>query len=169
MSAALVAAAHAELLAGNMTRLEFLVLRALPTFRPYGGLLFPSHAAIARRVGCHTATVGRALNNARALGLLTWMRRRRRVGKWRTEQTSNLYILLKPAPDRPTATARGCPWPRRRSDQQDRTTKVLEIKKEAQEPLPWDAIAAERRMLAYLGAQKAATQARMGSGGRPSS
>jgi hypothetical protein len=60
------------------------------------GRLDPSHAFLARKAACHVATVQRALERLRSLGLLSWQRRLVRDG-WRTEQTSNAYWLT-PSP-----------------------------------------------------------------------
>jgi hypothetical protein len=68
------------------------VLLCLPKFRGRGGLIFPSHEAVAKRAECCTKTVGRALECAKGLGLLGWIQRRKRAA-WGTEQTSNLYTL----------------------------------------------------------------------------
>jgi hypothetical protein len=77
------------------------VLVVLLTFRGHGGRIFPSHQAIADRVTersfkCSVRTVERALVEARDLGLLFWLPRRKRVG-WRSLQTSNLYFVNVPA------------------------------------------------------------------------
>jgi hypothetical protein len=102
-------------------------------------------------------TVFEARKRLKALNLLDWDHTQQNVGgRWRRGR--NRYRLHAPEtlvfPDRKPCGAR----------------KVSKIKEEVLgNGVPWDAAAAERRMLAHLGAQKAATQARMGSGGRPSS
>jgi hypothetical protein len=50
----------------------------------------PSHAALAREVGCGERTVRRAIIAMKNLGLLLWQTRIVRAG-WRAEQTSSAY------------------------------------------------------------------------------
>jgi DNA-binding transcriptional MocR family regulator len=52
----------------------------------------PSHATLARHVGCDVSTVLRALKRLADLGIVRWVRRLVRDG-WRTEQTSNAYVF----------------------------------------------------------------------------
>jgi hypothetical protein len=63
------------------------------------GRLDLAHATIADRAPCHVATVKRALNRLRKLGLIDWTRRLMRGSDtgWRCEQTSNAYVLRPPA------------------------------------------------------------------------
>lgn len=56
----------------------------------------PSHATLGTDAGCHERTARRATARLRKLGLLLWQQRLVRNG-WRTEQTSNAYVLLTPA------------------------------------------------------------------------
>lgn len=73
------------------------------------GKLDPSHATIAARARCHVDTVVEALKRLRLLGLVQWTRRlvRDALSKWRTEQTSNAYVLLTPA-ENPENCRRAC-------------------------------------------------------------
>ncbi len=59
------------------------------------GRLDPSHATLAALARVHIATVKRALRRLADLGLLRWQRRlvRDEATGWRTEQTSNAYVL----------------------------------------------------------------------------
>lgn len=65
------------------------VLLTLRTFRGAGGLIYPSHARLAERVGCCVSTVQVALAAARDAGLVGWTSGRRR-------RTSNRYTLELP-------------------------------------------------------------------------
>jgi DNA-binding transcriptional MocR family regulator len=85
-----------EFHADNLTRTHRDVLLTLRTFRGTGGVLWPSHATLADRVGCCIRTVQRALEQAQRLGLVSWAERRMRAA-WRWLRTSNLYRLLMPA------------------------------------------------------------------------
>lgn len=78
---------------GHITDAQEKCLFILLTFRGRGGLIFPSHETIAARAGPSVSTVQRALNAARACGLLRWAERRVRSG-WRSLRTSNCYELL---------------------------------------------------------------------------
>lgn len=71
----------------------------------------PTKATLADDVGCDMSTVERATKRMRELGLLTWQRRLVRSG-WRTEQTSNAYVLL-------TNAAPPVILPRHRCDRQN--------------------------------------------------
>jgi DNA-binding transcriptional MocR family regulator len=86
----------AEWRAGNLSRDMRDVLLTLRTFRGTGGLCMPSHATLAARARCSVSTVARALKQAKALGLLAWAERRRRVG-WRSLRSSNSYAFPVPA------------------------------------------------------------------------
>lgn len=86
----------AEYRAGNLTRAHRDVLLTLHTFRGTGGHCWPSHATLADRARCCVRTVQRALQQAQALGLVSWAERRVRSG-WRWLQSSNLYRFLTPA------------------------------------------------------------------------
>jgi DNA-binding transcriptional MocR family regulator len=114
---------YQEQLAGNLTLPWRVVLFELDSYFNAGGLAWPSHATLAGRVGCCTKTVGRALEAARALGLLEWSRRRVRIG-WRSLQSSNLYRRLMPEK---ASVSTDRPWVRRvRSE-------VKKVRKAAQE------------------------------------
>ena len=56
------------------------------------GRLDPSHSFLARLAAVSEATVQRALDRLRALGLLSWQRRLVRT-RWGCEQTSSAYAL----------------------------------------------------------------------------
>ena len=83
--------------AGRLTRAARDVLLTLATFRGPGGRIWPSHALLAARAACCSKTVLRAMQQARAAGLLAWRAIRWRTpgGYWR--QSSNLYALRLPA------------------------------------------------------------------------
>ncbi len=72
-----------------LTRSARDVLLTLRTFRGAGGLIYPSHARLAERVGCCERTVRSALADARDAGLVDWNSGSRR-------RTSNRYTLLLP-------------------------------------------------------------------------
>lgn len=82
--------------AGSLTRASRDVLLTLATFRGPGGRIWPAHARLAERVRCSVKTVGRALEAARSLGLVSWqaIRWRAATGAWRRK--SNLYRLAVP-------------------------------------------------------------------------
>ena len=85
-----------EFRAGNLSRGQRDVLLCLHTFRGTGGVAWPSHATLADRAKCCTRTVARALAQAQALGLVSWVERRFRAG-WRWLQSSNLYRFMTPS------------------------------------------------------------------------
>ena len=86
--------------ADDLTRARRDVLLCLPKFRGRGGLIFPSHEAIAARAKCCVKTVQRTLADARERGQIRWVERRKRVGAG-TERTSNLYVLIVKTPGKP--------------------------------------------------------------------
>jgi hypothetical protein len=86
--------------ADDLTRARRDVLLCLPKFRGRGGLIFPSHEAIAARAKCCAKTVQRALADARERGQIRWVERRKRAGLG-TERTSNLYTLIVKNPGKP--------------------------------------------------------------------
>jgi hypothetical protein len=77
---------------GRLSAAALAVAVALVRLLGHDGRLDPSHAFLARKAACHVATVQRALERLRGLGLLSWQRRLVRAG-WRVEQTSNAYWL----------------------------------------------------------------------------
>jgi hypothetical protein len=85
-----------EYRAGNLTRAARDVLLTLHSFRGTGGVAWPSHATLADRSKCCVRTVARALAQAQALGLVSWVERRFRAG-WRWLQSSNLYRFMTPS------------------------------------------------------------------------
>jgi len=99
-----------EYRADNLTRGDRDVLLTLNTFRGAGGLCIPSHATLADRAGCSSRTVQRALQQARRLGLVSWVERRVRAA-WRWLRTSNAYRLERPA--EPVQPGSRPAWPRR--------------------------------------------------------
>jgi hypothetical protein len=66
------------------------------------GRLDPAHSTLARLARVHVATVQRALDRMRTLGLLSWRRRLVRSG-WRVVQTSSAYVLTPGAAETPVA------------------------------------------------------------------
>ena len=61
-----------------------------------GRTAWPSHQTLAERCRCSVRTVQRALEQARGLGLVSWVERRVRAS-WRWLRTSNVYTMLVPA------------------------------------------------------------------------
>jgi hypothetical protein len=57
--------------------------------------VFSTYPTLAERVGCSVRTVQRALQAARALGLVDWAERRVRAA-WRWLRASNRYVLALP-------------------------------------------------------------------------
>ena len=74
--------------AGNLTRAFRDVLLTLQTFDGRGGL-YPSHATLAARATCAVRTVQEALQQGRALGLVSWH-------SGASRRTSNRYVLSMP-------------------------------------------------------------------------
>jgi hypothetical protein len=86
---------YREYEAGNLTPLWRDVLRALGRFDACRFGIFPSHEFLARRARCSVRTVQRALEAARALGLVDWTAQRVRAS-WRLLRASNRYVLKTP-------------------------------------------------------------------------
>jgi hypothetical protein len=86
---------HRHVRAGRIGPKGAWALEVLPDYLARDGRCDPSHARLAAEAGISESTVERALDDARGLGLLDWDRRIVRNG-WRTEQTSNAYVLLVP-------------------------------------------------------------------------
>ena len=86
---------YREYEAGNLTPLWRDVLRALGRFDACQFGIFPSHEFLARRARCSVRTVQRALEAARALGLVEWAAQRVRAS-WRLLRASNRYVLKTP-------------------------------------------------------------------------
>jgi hypothetical protein len=84
---------------GRLTAGALLVGLALLDMLGNDGRLDPSHKTLAERARVDVATVKRALVLLRACGFVTWVRRlvRSASGGWRTEQTSNAYVLSVPS------------------------------------------------------------------------
>ena len=95
MSGAWFSRVEREFEAGNLTRAQRDVLKALGRFTGCRFGIFPSHAFLAARVKCCVRTVQRALQAARELGLVTWAAQRVRAG-WRSLRASNRYVLTLP-------------------------------------------------------------------------
>lgn len=87
---------HREYEAGNLTLHWREVLLVLGRFQGCRFGVFPSHATLAARARCCVRTVQRALQAAKALGLLDWSPRRIRAS-WRALRASNAYALRLPA------------------------------------------------------------------------
>lgn len=87
----------------TLTRAFRDVMLTACRFRGPGGVAWPSHATLAERAGCCVRTVQRALDAAKALGLVLWHHRHRREG-WRRLRISNLYRFFAVAP--PESTTR---------------------------------------------------------------
>jgi hypothetical protein len=83
---------HLSRRARRLTRAGLDVGEAMVKRLGENGRLDPSYATLARDADCDKRTVGRALANMRALGLLRWTRRLVRNGPY-VEQTSNAYEL----------------------------------------------------------------------------
>lgn len=153
---------EAEYDAGNIPNLQKYVLLSLPSFRGYGGQIFPSHQALADRVRmlfrcrCSTKTVERALKQGRSLGLLFWLPRHRRDG-WRRLRTSNLYFINIPAG--PVAPGRGPVWRRYSTDRHSVRIQVQEDK-EAKKAALEGMFAEAARCGDLLGARRADLVAR---------
>jgi DNA-binding transcriptional MocR family regulator len=79
-------------LAGRITDAGQKVARALFKRLGVDGRCDPSHATLADDCGKSIATVKRALKALKACGMVWWTKRLVREG-WRTEQTSNAYML----------------------------------------------------------------------------
>jgi hypothetical protein len=77
---------------GRLSAGGLQVLVALIRLLGADGRLDPSHATLAALARVHVATVQRALDRLRELGLLSWQRRLVRCG-WRAAQTSSAYVL----------------------------------------------------------------------------
>jgi hypothetical protein len=83
--------AHAR--AGRLPAKQEWVGQALLKRLGTDGQCDPCQDTLAADAGCCSRTVRRAADTMQALGLLTWQRRIVRAG-WRTEQTSNAYMLI---------------------------------------------------------------------------
>ena len=86
---------YREYEAGNLTPLWRDVLRALGRFDACRFGIFPGHEFLARRARCSVRTVQRALEAARALGLVDWSATRVRAA-WRALRGPNRYVLKMP-------------------------------------------------------------------------
>jgi hypothetical protein len=97
-----------------ITPLGEIILLDMLALAGRDGILIPSYAFLAERAGCCIRTVGNVLARARAVGLLDWQRRMKRVGS-RAFQTSNGYwfhpeVVLPEAAPRPVCSkGKHCP------------------------------------------------------------
>jgi hypothetical protein len=89
--------------AGNLPAKQYLVLCELGRFDRCHLGIFPSHRTLAARARCGLRTVQRALQAAKALGLVDWAATRVRAA-WRSLRGANRYVLKVPE----TAVQRGC-------------------------------------------------------------
>ena len=127
MSGAWFSRVEREFEAGNLTRAQRDVLKALGRFTGCRFGVFPSHAFLAARVKCCVRTVQRALQAARELGLVRWAAQRVRAG-WRSLRASNRYVLTLPE----SGVGEGPRAPRSTTGQKGRGV-TEESKKTAQE------------------------------------
>lgn len=81
-----------EFRVGHLSLLNLRVLIALHDFRDDEGIARPTHARMGYRVGCEAGAVQRTLDRARALGLISWVKRHQ--GFYRA---SNAYRFRQPA------------------------------------------------------------------------
>jgi len=81
--------------AGNLPAKQYLVLCELGRFDRCRLGIFPSHRTLAARARCGVRTVQRALQAARALGLVEWAATRVRAA-WRALRGPNRYVLKMP-------------------------------------------------------------------------
>jgi hypothetical protein len=95
---------HAHARAGRLTAKAEWVLTSLLDHLSRDGRCDPSHERLAADSSTSVSTVIRTLEAARRLGLVFWQRRIVRAG-WRTEQTSNSY-MLDPSGEAPARAAR---------------------------------------------------------------
>jgi hypothetical protein len=100
--------------AGRITPAFEKIGRALLRRLGGSGQCDPSHETLAADTGKDPSTVKEALKRLRELGFVWWVRRLIRAG-WRTEQTSNAYVLTLGLPQhceaeipRPTKKLRFC-------------------------------------------------------------
>jgi hypothetical protein len=99
---------------GMITAKHLEVLRAL-LWRFHNaatGKCFPAYEALAEAAGCARSTVYEAINALKALGLLDWQNRIKRIQepceallgpggwRWRVLRTSNGYLLIDPQPSK---------------------------------------------------------------------
>lgn len=90
---------------GNLGPKQEWVLTELADCLGRDGRCDPSHETLAKLAQVSVRTVIRALHAARHLGLLTWVCRLVRSA-WRTEQTSNQYVLIPEAAEPPPSMQR---------------------------------------------------------------
>jgi hypothetical protein len=86
---------------GRLTLAAVQIGRIMLDMLGADGQLDPSVATLAIRTAVHPPTVTRALTRLKECGFLDWTRRMRRDSStgWRSEQTSNAYVLRVPASD----------------------------------------------------------------------
>ena len=86
---------------GRLTLAAVQIGRIMLDMLGADGQLDPSVATLAIKTAVHPSTVTRALTRLKECGFLDWRRRMRRDSStaWRSEQTSNAYVLRLPACD----------------------------------------------------------------------
>ena len=86
---------------GRLTLAAVQIGRILLDMLGGDGHLDPSVATLAKKAAVHSSTVTRALARLKECGFLDWTRRMLRDAStgWRSEQTSNAYVLCLPACD----------------------------------------------------------------------
>jgi len=92
---------------GRLTLAAVQIGRILLDMLGADGRLDPSVATLATKAAVHPSTVTRALARLKECGFLDWTRRMLRDAStgWRSEQTSNAYVLCLPACDAQFAPA----------------------------------------------------------------
>jgi hypothetical protein len=146
--------------AGRITPLAAEVGRALLTRLAVDGRCDPALATIAADAGASVRSVQRAVAALCSCGLLTWTRRLVRTG-WRAAQTSNAYVLT--VGDPPAWPAARCGGQR---DRQTRRPDSSAAQTTTWQPPPEADREAARSALAAVRASRAATIARLLTGGR---
>ncbi len=146
--------------AGRLTALQCEVGRAMLRRLGQDGRLDPSMETIAADAGASVRSVQRAVAALSSCGLLTWTRRLVRTG-WRAAQTSNAYVLT--VGDPPAWPAARCGGQR---DRQTRRPDSSAAQTTTWQPPPEADREAARSALAAVRASRAATIARLLTGGR---
>jgi hypothetical protein len=129
---------------GRLSAGGLQVLVALVRLLGADGRLDPSHATLAALAAVHVATVQRALDRLRELGLLSWQRRLVRDG-WQSHQTSNAYVLTPAAVSHDMQIARPVKVDLKKKDRIEAERTAPEVRESAMTAL---AAIAVRRMRA---------------------
>jgi hypothetical protein len=113
--------------AGKLTADAVEVGRALLRCLGPDGRLDPSHAFLADCAACHEATVRRALNRLRSLGLVEWVCRLARDVRsgWRCEQISNAYVLCPACDVQPARAIRNVVLKKEAREERRRATEAI--------------------------------------------